>query len=1275
MGGESLTKLYIFLKDHIVRGKDESNYTNMEPRRSYYIEDGDEYKKFIKLYGKAIMDGNKFHITQKHKKVGYFIIDIDMKFHKNFGKTRLYVEEDVRKIVEIINYNILKVLKIPNDKMIAFVSEKKKPNIRKNLSADGLHIVYPLFGMHIDTQYFILEKIVQDFKENGIFDAFPLLNKINDVFDRNVIYGANWMLYGSCKPDSDVYKLTHLYKYKKPSSDRCHGKDKAIDKEILNIQVEELPLSTYKEKELFELLNVRKFRSKDCAEFRSKYDMDTIREELENSTKKSKEKKKNQNKKKTNDDSDDETTSTKFYKKEKSDTIKKGPLLQVVTKEKQESMKRAEGLLKLLKKQRYTKYLQWINVGEALYGVDYRMLDVWIEFSQQSKKFKAGECENLWDKFGKYNYGIGSLYYWAKQDNPEGYKKFRSKEIQDYLVKGLDKASYSIAKAVYEIWKNDYVCASIKHGDWFQFKNHRWTPVEEGYTLNIELSEELSNKYALLASDSYAKSIMEEGPEKQRSIDNATSAGKIVIMLKDSKLKDKIMNEAKRLFFNPQFYQRVDENKEIIGFENGVYNLRTKEFRDGVPDDYLTFSTKINYVPYDPKSKKVIWVKNFLKQVQPEKKMRKYVKALLSSYLQGHNPDEKFHIWTGTGCFKLGTRIMLSTGQGKNVEHIEIGDEIMGADGNKKRVKNLLKGNDYLYDVTMKQNDKIISNYTVNSEHKLILSCINNDIKINDENNKIYWYEWDFKSKNCGKPIRVERKITGDVNELSQIINSKRYIDNGENFIITVEEWLNMLSEDKELSNVFGGYKRIIDVEDSDNLDIDPYALGLWLQYGSPKLKSFVGLDDSSKKYLIDKKIIDDKFQLTNEYYDIFNTNKLFNECLGIHIPEKYLCSSKKVRLALIEGIESIKRITNVNNKKLGDCLSRLYNSIGKAARVVKNNDQFEIIIEDVEIDNDIINGSLEITKLDKNNFYGFEIEDCKKINDEEMINEGNNKTEKYIDKRFLLEDYTVVSNSNGKSKLIELFQHAFGQYADTFPITMLTKKRKDADSASPQLAKSKGVRFCVFQEPEEDDKIHVGFMKELTGGDELEARKLFKEPVKFRPQFKLLLTCNKLPHIPSDDKGTWRRLRVVEFTSEFVDNPKKDHEFKIDRSLPKKLPAHAEAFMSILINEFHKYIKNGMVEPKNVKMCTDKYKQKSDTFLEFIRETYVESKKGKISINTMYQLFKTWHRNSYANKARTPTRKELIDYFEKHDYNYDNGNLIGYKYRESKVEKNDLDV
>src|SRR5439155_6741299 len=226
---------------------------------------------------------------------------------------------------------------------------------------------------------------------------------------------------------------------------------------------------------------------------------------------------------------------------------------------------------------------------------------------------------------------------------------------------------------------------------------------------------------------------------------------------------------------------------------------------------------------------------------------------------------------------------------------------------------------------------------------------------------------------------------------------------------------------------------------------------------------------------------------------------------------------------------------------------------------------------------------SIKLEYVGKDDYYGFELD-------------GNQS--------YLLADFTRNLNSNGKSKSVELFQLAFGDYCGVLPITVLTRKRGSSSQATPELAEMRGKRFVVFQEPENDDTIQVGFMKELTGGDWVYARPLFKDPIRYKPQFKLLLTCNKLPFIPSVDGGTWRRLRVSPWESEFVDEPKFPNQFKKDYELLEKLELWKKAFMWYLINIWYPIFKKyGLIEPEKVTQFTKKFKKQSDIFLEFIEE------------------------------------------------------------------------
>jgi hypothetical protein len=129
-----------------------------------------------------------------------------------------------------------------------------------------------------------------------------------------------------------------------------------------------------------------------------------------------------------------------------------------------------------------------------------------------------------------------------------------------------------------------------------------------------------------------------------------------------------------------------------------------------------------------------------------------------------------------------------------------------------------------------------------------------------------------------------------------------------------------------------------------------------------------------------------------------------------------------------------------------------------------------------------------DVSSLDLHgNYYGFELD-------------GNHR---YLDGNCI-----VHHNSNSKSKLVELYEKAFGEYCCKFPITLLTMKRAASNAATSELARAKGKRFASLQEPSEGEQINCGFMKELSGGDKIMARSLFKEPIEFVPQFKMALLC-----------------------------------------------------------------------------------------------------------------------------------------------------------------------
>ena len=246
-------------------------------------------------------------------------------------------------------------------------------------------------------------------------------------------------------------------------------------------------------------------------------------------------------------------------------------------------------------------------------------------------------------------------------------------------------------------------------------------------------------------------------------------------------------------------------------------------------------------------------------------------------------------------------------------------------------------------------------------------------------------------------------------------------------------------------------------------------------------------------------------------------------------------------------------------------------------------------------------------------------------------------------------------SGGNGKSKLVELFEEAFGDYCCKLPIALLTQKRKSSGAAEPEMARTKGKRFINMQEPSQGAKINAGLLKELTGGDKISTRALYKETFEFKPQFKIVLCCNDIPTLPPNDGGLWRRVRVTEFKSRFVDNPSPltqqlplDHpdnprEF-VKEDVNDRFNDWKEVFMSWLLNRWYKkYKRDGLIEPEEVIRYTRKIQEENDDIKKFWGECVIKGdpQKDKLKITEVFKSYKDWIKDT-KKSSNTITRDKF---------------------------------
>lgn len=160
----------------------------------------------------------------------------------------------------------------------------------------------------------------------------------------------------------------------------------------------------------------------------------------------------------------------------------------------------------------------------------------------------------------------------------------------------------------------------------------------------------------------------------------------------------------------------------------------------------------------------------------------------------------------------------------------------------------------------------------------------------------------------------------------------------------------------------------------------------------------------------------------------------------------------------------------------------------------------------------------------------------------------------------------------NGKGLLWELVQSAFGDYYYALPNTTLTKKIESCTAATPDIAYLRGKRCVGTTEPEGDERLQEGLIKQLTGGDLITARPLYGQPSTFKPQFGLFIQCNTIPSFNQMTKGGVRRNRVIPFPLNFVEEPRMSYDRKGDpyiKNVLCKSDEWRDEFINILFSYY----------------------------------------------------------------------------------------------------------
>ena len=249
------------------------------------------------------------------------------------------------------------------------------------------------------------------------------------------------------------------------------------------------------------------------------------------------------------------------------------------------------------------------------------------------------------------------------------------------------------------------------------------------------------------------------------------------------------------------------------------------------------------------------------------------------------------------------------------------------------------------------------------------------------------------------------------------------------------------------------------------------------------------------------------------------------------------------------------------------------------------------------------------------------------------------------------------------------------GQYSGKMNISLVTQKRKGIGGPTPEIAQLKGRRYISMDEPSAGDVLNEGIMKQMVGGDEMEGRGMYSAKMtKFYPQFELVCCTNRLFEIKSNDKGTWRRIRQVDFRSEFLDdkdyNQKKDQGladdperpiYPKDDQLETKIENWVQVFTALLIEKSNK-TEGKVVDCDMVLEASRAYQEKEDFWAQFNKEKIAKGNSDdRIKKTDIRTEFNEWYPQNFGKKGQ-PAAKELYEYLDKTLGKYRKRGWWGYK-------------
>lgn len=182
---------------------------------------------------------------------------------------------------------------------------------------------------------------------------------------------------------------------------------------------------------------------------------------------------------------------------------------------------------------------------------------------------------------------------------------------------------------------------------------------------------------------------------------------------------------------------------------------------------------------------------------------------------------------------------------------------------------------------------------------------------------------------------------------------------------------------------------------------------------------------------------------------------------------------------------------------------------------------------------------------------------------------------------------------NTGKSVLLDILKNVLGAYCVfAKPAVFLEDKFAGSESASPSLHALRKAKLVVSSEPDPSKAYNSGFLKALTGRDEITSRQLHRGDVTWKAKFLLVIASNAFIKLDAADEAMVRRIHPIPFTQRFRfpeagetwdDIPEAE---RADRDLTNRIldsEQERSGIVNWLVAGLVGYLREGLAEPASV--------------------------------------------------------------------------------------------